>query len=119
MHATGARVDGTGLTGIACPSSGQCTAVDSHGDEVTFKPKAVPAVTPNRVDRSALSGVACPTTAVCVAVDAGGKLVEGAPGKPWSVVSLSGADPPLVVACGSSSACVALDGDGHEFAGRP
>ena len=118
--ATAYTVDpGHTLRAVACPSAHQCTAVDGVGGEVTFKPKAVRAVTPTRVDRSALSGVACPTTAVCVAADAGGKLVEGAPGKPWSVVSLSGADPPLVVACGSSSACVALDGDGHEFAGRP
>ena len=120
MHATGARIDGTGLTGIACPSSVQCTAVDGRGQEVTFKPGAVRAVAPRRIDRSGLSGVACPAISVCVAADVHGGLVLGAPtsGKPWSAISLTGAQPPLVVACGSSSTCVALDDDGHEFTGR-
>lgn len=120
VHATGARIDGTGLTGIACPSSVQCTAVDGRGQEVTFKPGAVRAVAPRRVDRSGLSGVACPAISVCVAADVHGGLVLGAPtsGKPWSAISLTGAQPPLVVACGSSSTCVALDDDGHEFTGR-
>ena len=73
---------------MACPSTSQCTAVDSLGQQVTFDPAAPGTPTPTTIDSGgydALNGVACPSTSQCTAVDSDGKQVTfdpAAPGTP-------------------------------------
>src|SRR5690349_315983 len=67
-----AAVDANGaqpLTGIACPSSTQCVAVDSSGQEVSFNPGSPGAPAPHSVDATggALTSVACSSGTQCTA----------------------------------------------------
>jgi hypothetical protein len=45
-----ATIDSSDLYAVACPSAGQCTAVDGFGHEVTFDPTAPGAPVPVLVD---------------------------------------------------------------------
>ena len=66
-----------GLTSIACPTVSQCTAVDSHGDFVTFDPATPEHYSEYNIDEPddayvappSLLGVACVSVKRCVAVD--------------------------------------------------
>jgi hypothetical protein len=66
---------GTRLSGVACPSSRQCTAVDAAGRDVTFDPTSPGSPTPHRIDSSlgtngdVMIAVACPSTRQCTAID--------------------------------------------------
>ena len=112
------------LTGVACPSTTQCTAVDFGGGEVTFDPRSgIPNSTPHTVDSGRiLTGVACPSTTQCTAVDQGGGEVtfdsrSTTPNSTTHTVdsgqSLSG------VACPSTTQCTAVDGSGDEVTFDP
>ncbi len=65
-------------TGVACPSTSQCTAVDGFGQQVTFDPASAGA-THTTIDRqNILSAIACSSPAQCVAVDQLGRVLVGA-----------------------------------------
>jgi hypothetical protein len=95
---------------VACPSTSQCTAVDTQGQQVTFDPTEPghPIATTIDLD-DALAGVACPTSSQCTAVDNEGKLVTFDPVEPASATIT---DPSLdsieAVACPSSSECIGV-----------
>ena len=74
------------LSGVACPSTVQCTAVDARGQELTFDPASPGTPTPITVSDSypagyspggeyypagnyGLEAVACPSTSQCTAVE--------------------------------------------------
>jgi hypothetical protein len=127
------------LSGVACASASQCTAVDHGGYEVTFDPEqpvthlvrhALPGCTsdsgggpgpgpcpPSGPTR--LNAVSCPSQSECVAADQQGADVEF---DPQTAVSAKGADEiawggelGLIIYgldCVSTTACVGLDGDG-------
>ncbi len=113
------------VTGIACASRSQCTAVDSAGREVTFDPSAPGAPTPVLIDPpsfiglmqgwSATTGVTCPSAAQCTAVDSSGSEVTfnpSAPGTPTRTpitvdsVFFGGVG---AVACSLISQCTAIE----------
>jgi hypothetical protein len=60
------NTNGGSLSGVACPSLTQCTAVDSGGQEVTFDPSNPGTPTPV-YNLAPASDVACPSISVCVA----------------------------------------------------
>ncbi len=127
------------LTAIACPATGQCTAVDSAGLEVTFNPAMpggaatvlidpAPAGTPF----ASLAGVACPSAGQCAAVDTAGREIAfdpTAPGSPAPAIvypsGLASANPLTAssntlsaIACPSAGQCTAV-GYQREFTFEP
>ena len=50
--------NGYGLNDVACPSSSQCAAVDSNGQEVTFNPTSPGSPTATAIDTNFLLSVA-------------------------------------------------------------
>ncbi len=124
--AVAAQAKAATLTGIACPSATQCTAVNTAGQELTFKPGSTakhrlhPIVFGPRFHF--LDAVACPSARECVAVDRHGSEITfdpHAPGRPSaaeidSVGYGSGYGVPALtsIACVSSSQCTAVDNQG-------
>jgi hypothetical protein len=108
-------------TGISCPSTTLCVAVDDAGRAV-IGTRATTGVAWSwsvfAIDGGrALSSVSCPSTALCVAVDGEGRALVGrnpsvGPGS-WSPVAIDGTTPLTSVSCASNAFCVAVDGDGH------
>src|ERR1019366_8664802 len=116
-----------GLSGVSCPSSSLCVAVDGAGDVVTSVAPTAGAhawAVTNVDGLNALSAVSCPSTSLCVAVDRAGNVVSstdpGAGAAVWTVTSVdqtvtpSGSAASLVdVSCSSESLCVAADDAGN------
>ncbi len=119
-----AAVDGGHeLSGISCPSTTRCVAVDDAGRAVTGARSAgSPAWSWSAfaIDNgTALSSVSCPSSALCVAVDAEGRALitrdpSAGPGS-WSPVTIDGTTPLTSVSCASNVFCVAVDREGHEL----
>jgi hypothetical protein len=120
-------LSGNRLTGLSCPTAGQCTAVDSGAFEVTFNPqngKVNAAGTNNKLENGqSLRSVSCPDITQCTAVDSGGSQVTFNPQKtaPDSINNVSpnlidsSADKQQVsVVCLTDHACVAADRSGNE-----
>ncbi len=67
------------LSGIACPSRTQCTAIESGSSEVTFDPTTgvvnAAGAPPIDTTNNALTGIACVSTTECTAVDDGGNEI--------------------------------------------
>lgn len=107
---------------MACPSAGQCTAVDEIGREVTFDPGAPGTPIPVTVDnQDQLSAIACPSATQCTAVDENGLAVTF---DPVSVgahipVTLVAGDAFSGVACPSAAQCTAVDDNGREVTFAP
>jgi hypothetical protein len=114
------------LTGVACPSVSQCTAVDDAGREVTFDPRAPGTPTPTYVTVETvafggLEGVACPSASQCTAVQSAGREVTFDPNAPGSPTpTLIDADEWVrAVACPSSAQCTVFDDSGGEVTFDP
>ena len=125
------RTGGEGLSGVACPSSTQCTAVDSNGGEVTFDPtSSTPTSTVHTVDSNPggrgggqdLNGVACPSSTQCTAVGGNGGEVTFDPTSSTPNSTLHTVDSGQFlhgVACPSSTQCTAVGGNGGEVTFDP
>jgi hypothetical protein len=120
------------MNSVSCPSTGQCTAVDGLGDEVTFNPATGSAVYPlmrgpqfvddQQID---LASVACPSVSQCTAVDGNGRVMtfdpadalspSGAAVVPVSIDSTF----PEGIACPSVDQCTVLDNTGDEVTFDP
>src|SRR5450755_4321217 len=74
-----ANIDANSLSGVSCPSTSLCVAVDGFGNAVisTDPTAATPTWSPraNIDGTNPLSGVSCPSTSLCVAVDGFGNAV--------------------------------------------
>ncbi len=120
-------IDITNLSGVACPSISQCTAVGSGGRQVTFDPTSPGTPTPTTIDSTNLSGVACPSISQCTAIDTAvggdGQQVTfdpAAPGTPTPTTIDSSSGYGLSgVACPSVSQCTAVGYDGREVTFDP
>jgi hypothetical protein len=64
------------VSNLVCPSTTECVAVDSGGDEVTFNPQSSGAVSPVTLAASVvdLDQLACSSATECVADDGGREL---------------------------------------------
>ena len=115
-------VDVDGLSGLACVSAFQCTAVDGAGREVTFDPSSAGRSTPVMIDSgSVLAGIACPLVSQCTVVDAGAKETTFDPTSQATVAAAMidrglGFDD---VACPRASQCTALNAIGIEVTFNP
>jgi hypothetical protein len=146
---TPTTIDGAnGLSGLACPSVSQCTAVDRGGREVTFDPRAPGTPTAVTVDQpylvsiqpggslppqqayTSVAGVDCPSVAQCTVVDSGGREVTfdpTAPGTPtadtvdptYNVGGTVGSTWVTAVACAAVWQCTAVDSIGNEVTFDP
>lgn len=105
------------VTGIACPASTLCVAVDGLGNAVTSSsPFGGPAAwTANKV-APGFSGIDCPSAALCVGRFGGSVIVSTDPaGGPaaWSAPAVIDTAQITQVACAPSSpTCVAVDNAG-------
>lgn len=125
---SGPNAPGVGMSAIACPSVGQCTATDFAGREVTFDPAApgTPAVVAVDTPADGAVGVACPSVQQCTDIGVVGDEVTydpTSPGTPASAVidgnaagdaGSTGATVVSAIACPSASECVTVDSDGEE-----
>ncbi len=111
------------LTGVACSSSIQCTAVDSSGYEVTFEPSLPGTPTVATIDGAVgLTGVACPAGGkYCTAVDSSGHEVTFEPSLPGTPTpaTIDGAVGLTGVACPTEKQCTAVDLGGREVTFEP
>ena len=116
------RAGSQSLTGVACPLTTQCTAVDAVGQVVTFNPTAPGTPKPTTIDvGQSLNGVACPSATQCTAVDGTGRQLTfnpTNPGTPTPVIISSGSNL-RAVACPSANLCVAVDSVGKEVTFNP
>ncbi len=112
------------LSGIACPSRTQCTAIESGSSEVTFDPTtgAIDSAGVSAIDttNNALTGIACVSTTECTAVDGGGNEITFNPttGQQNSggLLNLE-AFPATAVSCqivSGSSQCTMVDTSGNQ-----
>lgn len=114
------------ITGVACPSVAQCTAVDNAGREVTFDPTAPGDPTRIYVSQDIVvfggfNAVACPSVSSCTAVDPAGREVTfnpEAPGSPTPAPIDAGVGLDDV-ACPSTAQCTAADESGAEITFNP
>ena len=108
--------------GVACPTSSQCTAVDTDGQEVTFDPTAPGTPTPITIDVAhQLNQVACPSSSQCTAIGQDGQEVTfdpTAPGIPTPTTILSGLSLGGL-ACPSSTQCTAVGQNGRQVTFNP
>lgn len=103
-----------GLTGVACASPDQCTAVDYLGKQVTFNPTAPKHWSAYEIDSRALNAVSCPSVTECVAVDGHGREATFDPrriGTPH-VHRVDSGEALESVACPSVSECTTSDSAG-------
>jgi Bacterial Ig-like domain (group 3) len=115
----------TSLTGVSCPSSGLCVAVDVSGNVVTSSNPTggAAAWTVTHVDglpygTNALSGVSCTSSGLCVAVDGSGYGNVVTSSNPtggaaaWTVTQVDQPGYLTGVSC-TSGLCVAVDISGN------
>ena len=118
---------GASLAAVACPSTTQCTSVDSNGRELTFNPAALAGPTSAIVDPigqtgNTINGLACPSTTQCTAVDS--RNVATFDRLAPTTASVSAIDPTSIsemnaVACPSTSQCTIVSGDGTQYTINP
>jgi hypothetical protein len=109
-HSVG-RIDRAALSGLSCPSTSLCIAVDGAGHVVTStRPQSTSAWTVTDVDgANALTGVACPSSALCVATDAAGNVITSTNpaggAAAWQITNVAGTSRIYGVSCASAALC--------------
>jgi len=104
--------DTNGPTGLSCPTTSFCVAVDGTGHVATYNGSTWSSV--SDIDGSnELWAVSCTSSSFCVAVDTTGHaLVYN--GTTWSSASdVDGSTPLYGLSCVSTTFCMALDQTGH------
>jgi len=111
------------LTGVSCPSTSLCVAVDTHGEAVmsTTPTTGGWSVQSNIDSTNNLLAVSCATAALCAAVDLSGNILVSttpATNAPWITAdSVSGpAGNPVAIACSAVGSCVAVTSTGRVLA---
>jgi alpha-tubulin suppressor-like RCC1 family protein len=110
----------TAVSGVSCPTSGLCVAVDRSGDVLSSTDPTGGTAAWARADvlGYGFAGVSCPSSELCVAVGAGDIATTDDPAGGASAWSVTSVIPPLrggglaAVSCASISLCVAVDGHG-------
>jgi hypothetical protein len=112
------------LPTVSCPTAGQCTTVDSRGEQITYNPGNAAIASRSAVDAiGAVSSVSCPSTSQCTAVDNGGNEITFNP--VTGVVNAAGRtslDPShhlTAVSCASGTRCTTVDNAGNEITFDP
>ena len=117
--------DSQPITGVSCPSSALCTAIDASGNVLTASdPTGYEAAWKiAHVDGTPLSAVSCPSASLCVAVDyyGGNVLTSTDPTGGATAWRSAQVDPPTgpdgpnmtAISCPSTSLCVVVDNSGN------
>jgi hypothetical protein len=108
-----------GISGLACPSTGLCVAVDAAGNILsTTKPDA--AIGPwdiAKVEHHELTGISCPSEQLCVATDAFGDVLTAtkptAGASAWTVTNVDENNDLRDISCSSVELCIATDEVGN------
>ena len=115
------KVKGASLTGISCPTTGFCVAVDNHGDVIFSKNPSGGAKDwskPVQVDTTAaagggpagFAGISCPSAKLCVAVDNAGQVATSstptAGVAAWTLAAIPNTPSLTSVSCPSTTLCV-------------
>ena len=121
---TAARLNAVPITQLACPSVGQCTALDHDRFstyENTFAPKSAGRSTRRLVDHGTqTSQLSCPTTSLCAFGDASGDVVAFNPVTRAKPVTWKASTAAITaVSCPRATECVAVDADGAESVYSP
>jgi hypothetical protein len=111
---------GPPLEALACPSSGQCVALDQGGGEVSFDPGSPAPALPANVHAASPAALACLSASQCIAVDGAGDEVTFSPaaGAQATSTAIDPGQSLIALACSpDGSVCVALDtaGDAVTF----
>jgi hypothetical protein len=113
------------INSVSCPSTGQCTAVDGNGYEVTFDPATGAAIAGGAsgqqdIDSNrALTGVSCFSATLCAAVDSSGNAVTFDPSSNPVVATIRGIGGGMsAVSCPSADQCTAVE-DVNELTFNP
>jgi Fibronectin type III domain len=116
--------DGLGLSGVSCPSSGLCVAVDNESNVVTSSNPtggAAAWTVTHVVGASGMPAVSCASSAFCVASnDTGEVLTSSNPtggAAAWTVTHVDGNNFMDGISCPSTSLCVAVDNAGNVVTG--
>jgi hypothetical protein len=124
------------LAAVACPTVGQCTAVDSSGQQVTFDPSSPGAAKPTTLDpvmpgsddslnpavratNGDLTGVACPSASQCTASGGWGQEITFDPRAPGTPAPVEVDSETNAVACASAGQCTVVDSAGAEVTFDP
>jgi hypothetical protein len=116
-----------GLTGVSCPSSSFCAAVDTRGDIwISLDPEdgSMATWTSKQIDtedqfHNSLNGIACTSRTFCLVTDAFGNVLDSTnpdagTGSTWESQSVDQTGYVLFrVSCVSISLCVAADNGGN------
>jgi hypothetical protein len=109
-------LDKSELTGLSCPSTQLCVAVDGSGEVMVSTSPTLAGGAWQGADVDgviALSGISCPSSSLCVAVDRAGNVLTSADpsggGATWQITNLGRGQPLTSVSCASVSLCVAGD----------
>ena len=121
------------IIGLACPSDGQCTALDQDGGEVTFDPQTPPATAPAAVGIGTTSvvAIACDSATQCTVIAVNGEELTFDPTTPTTTLqsakidkSNTGGGPGqtegvTAISCPAATACAAVDAGGRAIAFAP
>lgn len=123
--------DTVGLRAVVCPSTAQCTAVDSSGrSSRLIRSRPVPSP-PSRLTtatswtwharRRRSAAPLCSALSDCLAVDEAGRVIEGDPRgpRPWVFELIARAGRLTGVACASPAQCAVVSRLGQGFLGTP
>src|SRR4029077_6712065 len=83
---------GSELSGVSCPSSSQCTAVDVIGRERTFNPTSFGSQIPVPISTFQLNAIDCLSPSQCTAVDQAGQEATFDPTNPPASPNPQGVD---------------------------
>jgi hypothetical protein len=108
------QIDSSALTGVSCPDTTFCVAVDARGDAVRWN--GARWSTPAGVDAAGFAGVSCASHAFCAAVAGNGIAVVTKDGaRRWAPVLADSTGGGLTAVSCFTGGCVAVDFAGNAF----
>lgn len=106
------------LTGVSCPTSSLCVAVDKAGEVTTTTNPGSGVWIPGASTGDELTGVSCSSPSLCLATDTSGEVLSSTSPTstaPWSAHEVDSKEL-LAVSCSAAGACVAVDELGNALA---
>jgi len=106
-------IDSRGLSGISCPTTSFCVAVDAGGYALKYNGSSWSSFGDIDAGR-VLNNISCISSVFCMAIDDSGYAVKYN-GSSWTISHIDGSQQLLSISCFSTTFCVAGDGAGHEL----
>jgi hypothetical protein len=111
------------FTGVSCPSTSFCAAVDLTGQVLQWNGQTwsagatIAPASAGAAESPGLTGVSCPTATYCAAVDSTGGVEQWSNGT-WTRSDIDGGRKLTGIACPTPSFCVAVDEAGNVVVSR-